>query len=63
MSFGKSSPMVELQKKHPVIFNKLIKLYRLNPHGQFTDTQTRQVGLTNDELFILRDYGVFKRVQ
>lgn len=51
-----------LYKKYPRIMNKVLILYRNNPGGVFNDFEVKQVGLTNEELKILNQYGIFKRV-
>lgn len=53
----------KLQMEHPIIFRKIIMLYKINPHAEFTDAMIQRVGLTDNELRILRDYGIIKRVE
>lgn len=54
--------IIFLRDNHPIIFRKLTALYKINPNAQFTDDMVSKVGLTDDELRILRNFGIIKRV-
>lgn len=63
MELGRTQKaLMELRSHQPIIFNKLLKLYRFNPSGVFSDIEVQQAGLTDDDLKVLQNYGVFKRV-
>lgn len=63
MEMSRELLLKRLLKTHPIIANKLIKLYGRNPGGIFSDDEVNKVGLTDAELKILNDYGIFKRVE
>lgn len=59
----RTKALLDFGKNHPDIFRKLNLLYRINPGGIFSDSEVRRVGLTDVELKILKDYGIFHRIE